>query len=194
MVLKGSATCWGVSPRRIYVAGLKVCAVFAMVLIVAGCSRSPYERTVNAQSQMELALWRSKIGRELSPREWRLFDRALEEMRLQVMIERKASGSEDIGKVVFAQINGQQLHDVIHTGLSQRLKRIATEKAEFDEIYDRVVRLRTNPGDDESADYLASVRRTHAEKKSRMEDDLAEAQQDLADLEQFKRQASGERS
>ena len=181
--------------RGVFMTGMKVLAILMLVLVVAGCTRSsPYERTVNAKSQMELALWRSKVGRELSPREWRLFDRALEELRLQVMIEKKASGSEAIGKVVFAQIDGQRLQDVMNTGLSRRLARIAAEKEEFDELYHRVERVRTLPGDDESADYIASVRRTHAERKSRLEADLAEAKQDLADLKQFGRQALGEGS
>lgn len=172
---------------------MKALVILMLVLVVAGCSRnSPYERTVNAKSQMELSLWRSKVGRELSPREWRLFDRTLEELRLQVMIEKKASGSEAIGKAVFAQIDGQRLYDVMNTGLTRRVERIAAEKEEFDELYGRVERVRTLPGDDESADYLASVRRNHTEKKARLEADLAEAKQDLADLKQFFGQAAGE--
>lgn len=163
-------------------------ALTLAVLTGMGCARtSPYEEKVDADSGIDMALWRSGMGNKLSAREWQLFDRALQETKYKIMMTKKAAGGDAVAKEMFARINGRPLFEVMRDGLQFRVERMKAEKEEFDELYWRVEGTRTNPGDVESADYLKWVRKTHTERKGRIEADLAEAEKDLADLLQFAR-------
>lgn len=156
--------------------------------IAVGCSRTPpYHQTVKADSSIGLVLWRSKMADSLSPAEWALFDRAIQEIKYKVMNDHEASGSEAIERVMRTKIDGMQLYDVVRSGLQLRLKRLLAEKVDAEAVITANAQLRTRPGDEDSADMLAEIRRTQAARLERIKNDIEAAKDELSRLKNYAR-------
>lgn len=132
---------------------------------------------------MSFALWRSKTGEALTQREWGLFDRAIQETKFKIMADQVASGSEAVERALRERIDGRPLYDVMQNGLQYRLNRILSEKSELERMITENSRLRTRPGDQESADKLAAVRNAQADRMEKLQGQVADAEEDLSELE-----------
>ncbi|MBI4624378.1 MAG: hypothetical protein HY736_14330 [Verrucomicrobia bacterium] len=60
--------------------------------------------------------------------EWREFDGMLQDLRMQIMANREATGREAIESALRAKIHGATFRDVLIIGLRSRLVRLADER------------------------------------------------------------------
>lgn len=138
-------------------------AVVAMAISAIGltsCQRvEPLDERVAADTPQALLVWRGDIGSRLKPAEWALFDESLQELKLKVMRESAASGSEKVDAAMRELIRQQKVGDVIRVGLSIKWHRLVAQRTDLEKLIQFNARLRTNAGDDASAEILASTRR-----------------------------------
>ncbi len=90
----------------------------------------------------------------LSREQWRLFDQAMQELKIQIMLKGEASGSAAVDEALRSQIDGKPLYETVRFGLQLRLDRLLSEKAALEERVARNARLKTRVGDVESAQVL----------------------------------------
>ncbi len=160
----------------------KVCALCLTFLIAfAGCRPSlpPLDRAVAADSPRALTQWRLKNRDALTPQQWKEFDGSIQEINYSVMVERRATGSTAIEEEVLRTIQGRTVRDVVDLGWSSKLARLEAEKAQLETDIKFNSRLKTKPGDDASAEHLASARRMQADRLTRITKDIADIQQIL---------------
>lgn len=121
-------------PTRVCVAGMKrffAPLLAGLLLVTVGCQKTdPRKEPVQAQSPSALMRWRSMVGTEIKPDEWREFDAMVQEIRLRVTAEKQASGSEAVEAAMRNRINGLSFTDVIALGYEGRLLRVRPERQE----------------------------------------------------------------
>lgn len=158
-------------------------AVICFALLL-GCSRPPPGRQpVEATTPINFAMWRSENNDALTRKEWSLFDLAMDELKLKLMLDGQASGSEAIDRALRAKINGLPLRDVMLSGLQLRLKRLSFDKTILEESLSENSQLKLRPGEDEKAQALAAKIRAQAERLAKLKATVAEAEADLHQLE-----------
>src|SRR5947209_1845771 len=121
---------------------MRVATLLLCVGLLCGCSRtSPYHTAIKADSPISLSLWRSKVGESLSTREWSLFDKATQEIKLKIMADGDATGAAAIEQTLRERIDKKPLYDVVHSGLQFRLNRLLSEKSELETFINQNARL-----------------------------------------------------
>src|SRR5947209_14078576 len=95
----------------------KLRAAFALValsLVAASCQKTPpLDQKVVARSPAEFMGWRHDVGDELTRPEWSDFDAALQELKVKIMADGKATGSEGVDDAMRAMIDGKTIRDVL---------------------------------------------------------------------------------
>ena len=143
-------------------------------LFLSACSPSdPLKKTVHAGSQVDFDMWRGDVGYDLTPKQWKNFDEAVQELKLAIQIDHTASGGASVDATMLQEIDGKTVGAVIRMGLEHELKRVTSVLDEAEDHVRENSRLRTEPGDQASADRLAEIRAQQA----RM---LAQAKADYA--------------
>lgn len=110
-------------------------------LIGAGCQKKdPRTEPVKSGSPSAFARWRTMASGEIKAEEWREFDALLQEIRLRVTAEKRASGSEAVEAVMRADIDGKTFREVLLMGYEARLKRVVPERGEVKMAMDENIR------------------------------------------------------
>lgn len=163
---------------------MKILLAGICLALLTGCSRpSANQQTVEANTPINFALWRSKNSDLLTPKEWALFDQAMEEFKFQVMLSGQASGSEAIDNAVRAKIDGMKLTEAIQSGLQSRLKRLQADKSVLEESLAINSRVRLKPDDDDKAAALAAKLKMQTERLEKMNRTVSQAESDLKEFE-----------
>ncbi len=159
--------------------------LLCLTLLPAGCSKAPgpvldvkisdgdwndYNRSLEA------------IADRQSPAERAEFAQALQELKYHAMSGEGQAPGPGINASVREQISGLAVRQVLVTGLSIKLGR----KQEAEQALVRSItmndRLRTKPGDDASADFLASVRRGQAQQLKTLRDEISALTKRITEL------------
>lgn len=147
-----------------------------LILLVgwwAGCSRSdPLDETVKSQTVLAFAMWKSKTAQQFDQEVWRAFEDACAELKLSLMIRQVASGSDAVDTAFRSAIDGRPMRDVIHEGLSKRLERLQAQKGELDKMMTANQRLRTNPDDVASKEYLLGIRSNQEQRLAKLKEEI----------------------
>ncbi len=149
-----------------------------------GCSRTPPgQQRVAANTPLNFAMWRSENSDALTPKEWSLFDLALDELKLKIMLEGKATGSTAVDQAMRDMIDGMPLREVLFSGLQIRLKRISADKNILEDSLTANSGLKLRPGQEEKAQALAAKIRAQSDRLDKLRATVAEAETDLRALE-----------
>jgi hypothetical protein len=101
------------------------------------------------------------------------FEKALQELKYHAISGEGLSPGPEIYAALREQLAGLTLRQVLVTGLSIKLGRKQEEEKALVRSIVMNDRLRTKPGDEASADFLGSVRRSQAEKLKALRDEIA---------------------
>jgi hypothetical protein len=154
---------------------------FAFLL---GCSKTPPgQQSVEADTPINFAMWRSKNSDVLTPKEWTLFGLALEEFKLRIMMDGQASGGEAVDLALRNKIDGMKLGEVMQSGLKLRLARLSADQSVLEESLLINSRLKLKPGDDEKAQMLAEKLQEQSDRLAKMKETVAAAETDLQQIE-----------
>jgi hypothetical protein len=154
--------------------------------LAGGCTRTPpYLQPIEAETPMELNLWRSRVNQALTPEEWRWFETVLQEYRFQLMREGKASGSKAVDEALRQTIHGRPLAEVMREGLQMHLRRKTGERDEMKIAFERNEQKRrlVRAGDADTLSALEHHQKTLAEKLARNESEITAAQAAFAAFE-----------
>jgi hypothetical protein len=153
------------------------------IAAVAGCERAdPHASLVEATSGSGLGRWRIQAGERFTREEWREFDAALQELRLRVMAERQASGSEAVQEAMCSRINGLTFREVLVLGHEATLLRLRPVRDELKRAVDTNALLVTKPGDRASASYLENLSARQTERLEKIDAEIALARRRLVEL------------
>lgn len=122
------------------------------------------------------------MGEDLTLKQWKDFDEAVQEMRNQIMADGTASGAAGIEQAMRTKINGLTVRDVLVAGFSYRLYRLEAEKHEAEDKMTYNARLKTKEGDVESAEYLKSMVETQRARLDSLNERIAAAEEKLKSL------------
>lgn len=130
-----------------------------LLLSAAGCTRvEPAQTPVVARSASAFSLWRSRVADRFTRDEWKEFDAVLQELRLQIMGDRAATGSEAIEAELHRRIDGHTFQAVLKRGLEAKQLRLDGMRVGLQQALETNAWLVTKPGDGGSAQYLAELR------------------------------------
>jgi hypothetical protein len=147
-------------------------------LIWPGCGAATDEKA-NARNQTEYDIWSSNVAAHLSLDDVRVFQQAQQEIRLYIMGHTSASGSEAIGNAFLLKVDGLTVKQLMVLGLQDRIKRLTDQRNEAKTLYDQNSAIKTNGGDETSANYLAGRVAEDRQRLDKSNADLAATQADL---------------
>jgi hypothetical protein len=150
-------------------------AILAGLLVTAGaCSRDTgKEPTVRAETVHDFTMWRTRLGDKLTPEQWREFDAAVQEIRLEAARTGEATGSGPVDAAMRAKIHGHTVREVIALGYDAQLRRLGVDREVLVSLMDRNATLQVRPGDTASADYLKRKRDDQLAELKKIDDQIA---------------------
>jgi uncharacterized lipoprotein YajG len=159
--------------------------LFATLLLsLAACARTPpHQQVVDAASTAAFNQWRADASRTLSPEDWRWFDVAIQEFKLQLMLGGKTSGGAAIDTAVREKINGRPFIEVLREGLQGHLQRKTAERddtAVTITTNDQKIRRLIKPGADDVLRDFNAHQEMLRQKLAKLEAEIATAQAALA--------------
>jgi hypothetical protein len=153
------------------------------LVLLAGCGPSdPLARTVSAESATAFAMWRSQANGYLSVEQRKDVDEAIKELKLGVMNNREATGTEAVEEAMRAKVHGRPLRDVLRSAYEAKIKRLEVDLKGLAIATEQNSRLTTRPGDTDSSAYLERFRKNQAERRESAERELKAAQERLQAL------------
>ncbi len=154
-----------------------------LALLLGGCQpRELAERVVTARSPIVFSIWQSRWAADAPPELRRTFEAALQDIRLQIMADREASGSEAVDAALRAKIDGRPVREVWQLGCESRLRRLRPQLAELERVIALNSLLQTRPGDDASEKYLVEVYRKQSARLEELSREIQAAEAELAPL------------
>lgn len=143
---------------------LRTLACLLLSCVMVGCSPvKPLEQKIKAGSSNEFTLWRMHVRQSLDPAQWADVDVAVQEIKIRMMIDRIASGSEAVDEAMRARIDGCSVSEVLKTGFRSKYDRLTGELSELEAVIERNARMKTIPGHTDSEDFMREKRRLQAE-------------------------------
>jgi len=158
-------------------------AVF-LAVGVAGCGpKDPLDEVLSATTPVDLTFRRSHFNRTLTPEQVRDFDQAIIELKYDIMAFDEAKGSDAITSAMLEKIHRLKIREIIGLGFSARLRRLEVDRAKLQQMLNHNTRLRTRPGDFESADFLKNVNTEQGRRLEKIIDDIEQIRSKLAALQ-----------
>jgi hypothetical protein len=134
-------------------------AVFALLMVGAGCKPTDLMTApIAADDSTTFYRWKRDTGSKLSPEQQRQLDLTVEEIRLDVMLRKEASGKEGIEAAVCARLNHVALKDALLLGAKLKWQREAAERDDLQRVANANAHLITKPGDSAAAADLEQYR------------------------------------
>jgi hypothetical protein len=139
--------------------GIGAILLLAIGLMISACNRKPpLEQIVAAPSDSGLMMWKADVAGDFTRQEWQDFDAAVQEIKYGVMIDGEASGSAGVWTATLQKLDGLSVREVLKLGLSHKLERITQDREKFAEYVTHNEQVRVRPGDEDSVDYLRTLR------------------------------------
>jgi hypothetical protein len=160
-------------------------ALLLAALMAGACRKPPYDTPVKAESVGQLNVSIGFLARQLGTAETREIHACLDEIRLSLMQLEGAGGPAAINRALCQNINGLPLKSIVELGYELRIERIEQEKAALVEDLAYKEKLRTQPGDTDSATTLANLKIVGREQLEKLNDRI---EQGRKHLEAFRRQ------
>jgi hypothetical protein len=136
-----------------------------VVFFAAGCRpTNVLEEKVNARTAFDFTMWRVHIAKMLTPPEQQELTEMIQEISYWVTTRGKATGSVAVDEAVRGEIDGLTVRALLLKGYEMKRRRLDLEKVKAEIEVATNSRLRTRPGDSDSADYLALVRQRQADR------------------------------
>ncbi|HRE80143.1 MAG TPA: hypothetical protein PLN52_03795 [Opitutaceae bacterium] len=155
------------------------------LFVVFGCApQSPLEQKIQARTAVSFEMWKREALTKLEAPERKAFDDAVQELRFRITAKGIASGSDPVDEALRVEIDGKKTRDVILDGLETKLTRLSYDRDEMNRIISSNSRLKTKPGDDDSAAVLSDSRDRQKKARDNLEAEIATVKAQLARLRQ----------
>ncbi|MDO8542163.1 MAG: hypothetical protein Q7S40_17125 [Opitutaceae bacterium] len=163
-------------------------ALAAAAFATAGCTPTPLmERKIPAESSSAFASWQGRMRGDFNTAQWADFEEALQEIKLKLMADNEASGTDKVNEVMRSKINGRTVREVLQLGYTAKLWRFGVERSELERMIKENATLLTKPGDTASAEYLERKHRDQTARLNKVIEQIRVTQEKLGALEPAKR-------
>jgi hypothetical protein len=148
-------------------------ACCALLLLAApACTRTPIEDSkITAADTTEFFRWKRDAMNALSPERQRQLESTIEELRLDIMFKREASGHDAIEAAVCQRLNNLTVKQALLLGAQTKWQRLAAERDDLQRVINANAHLITKPGDETAALDLGEFR---AKQQQRLDADARE--------------------
>jgi hypothetical protein len=158
-----------------------VLALALCVSLVSGCGPSvPLDTRVSVTDSLSLSLARAEAQQVLKPEQMEDFDKAIQEIKLHIMAEGTAHGSDAVAEAMYEKVNGHTLRSIIQMGLEAEYQRAEFERSTLEKSMATNALMRTRPGDNESATYLSDLRERQTARLKAATDEVKHVKERLA--------------
>ncbi len=165
-------------------------AIIARLVLVAalaagffGCAKQdPRAAPVKSGSPSAFARWRTMASGEIRAEEWREFDALLQELRMRVTAEKRASGSEAVEAAMRADIDGKTFQEVLLMGYEARLKRVIPERGEVELAMSENIRRATREKGTTTAGDIERMRERQDKRLKELDAEIAQARKRSGEL------------
>lgn len=156
-----------------------------VLFVTFGCApQNPLEQRIQARTAVSFEMWKRDALIKLETPERTAFDDAVQEIRFRITAKGIASGSDPVDEALRLEIDGKKARDVILDGLETKLTRLSYDRDEMNRIILSNSRLKTKPGDDDSAAVLNDSRNRQNKAREKLEAEIATVKAQLARLRQ----------
>jgi hypothetical protein len=130
----------------------------ACLIVAVGCSKGdPLDSRVKASDEATYDMWRTDENGAVSPEQLGDIDRAVQEIRFQVMAAGKASGSEAVEAATLQEIDGMTVRTLLLRGLRSQLARAEAERSMLEESLKINAQTRIRATNTDSVNYLTDL-------------------------------------
>ncbi len=155
----------------------------AVLVVTVGCGPSdPLAKTIRAKGAIAVNVWQAGLPGEFSVAERLRIEGALQEIRLKIMGDKEATGSEPITVALGEKIHGRTVREVIQLGCESRLLRLRGEGAGLERALEQNSRLVTRPDDKASENHLVELHGRQSARLEKYRADIIAAELELAAL------------
>ena len=156
---------------------------FVLAALSASCQRGdPAQHPVTAATVTEFTRWRTGLSDKLSAEQWREFDLVVQEIKLRVMADKEATGSEAVDAAMRKRIHGKTLSQVLALGTDYKIQRLTADRAELARTLEQNTSMRGKAGDTAAGKHLDSLRERQQARLERLDAEIAGLQQRLKGL------------
>ena len=157
----------------------------------SGCARTaPLDQTVDAHSPIALAMWRSRVGNDLSRAQWQEFDHSVQEIKFRIMADYVATGALAVDESLREKIDGQTVRQVLEMGCRATLSRLQGDREQVEHFMSVNATLRTRPNDEASIAYLRGVHESQVTQLKQITGQIAAGEAHLRELQRRAGRAS----
>lgn len=148
-----------------------------------GCAKEdPRTAPVKSGSPSAFARWRTMASDTIRAEEWREFDALLQELRMRVTAEKRASGSEAVEAAMRADIDGKTFQEVLLMGYEARLKRVVPERGEVELAMSENIRRASREKNATTAGDLQRMKERQDKRLKELDAEIAQARQRGSEL------------
>lgn len=158
-------------------------ATLGLLLATTACRPSdPLAQTVSAASPVSFVMWQNRLTGDFPAEERRRFEDAFQEIRLKIMGDREARGSEAIDAAFRGKIDGRPLREALQLGWEAKLIRLQAEGVALEDVLAKNSTLQTREGDKVSERYLVDLHQKQFGRLDKIKADITETERALAPL------------
>ncbi len=157
--------------------------VFGLIFFgTFGCGpKNVLDQKLSAADKDDLANSRTRLVREFTPEQTRIFDTAVQELKIKAM----NAGINSIagrGKSMLSAIDGKTVREAMIIGWQARLERLRSELDDMEGRYTHDQRLKTMADDSDSAKTLSNIRQNEKDIIDQLHQRLADTEATLREL------------
>lgn len=161
---------------------IRLLVLLGLCFATGACRRTdPLDRPVSAHTPQALSLWR--MGNDLSTENWRKFDLAVQEIKLDISANHEATGSEAIDEKLCERIDRQTVRQVILRGYRKKIERLIGMQGELEHFVAVNSTLQARPGDIDNAMGLRNLIERQTNRLAATKEEIAALKADLNSLE-----------
>lgn len=158
------------------------------VLVIAACTQPSRNDKISATSDTTFELWIAKRSKLFTPADIKEINTARQQIRYMVMQSRPGMMSDEFAVVLYAEINGKTIHELLLTSYALQIQRIKTELLNYQPQLERFQEHEQNKhlSEDQkktvsdALEKLHRLMRGHQEELARLNARLAELERQAA--------------
>ena len=158
-------------------------AALGLFLAAQGCRRhDPATEKIQADDTANFFWWKRTVASQLNPEVQRHLEATLQEVRLDIMSRREASGHDAIEAALCRRLNRLSVNDALLLGGQLKWRRLFTEHTDLLSAIDTNALLVTKPGDRVAARELERIRGNQQQRLAALAAELSTAENEISQL------------
>ncbi len=148
---------------------LRALAACAALCFFAGCQKAPLDEKVTARDDFMFSLWLGKQGSGLIPEDRADLQDAIKHLKLALMTSSPGLSSKQLADLLYAQISGRTVREIISVSLTLQHDRLAAEIAALVDRERRYAEIDPSKLGLDAAEFLEGFKERMAKRRAEIE-------------------------